>query len=333
MEKCISALKEEMIKPQTQTEAEECAENWKKNYGDLLVANHVTLLRPNLYDVAKIYVKEIAIQFKKIENDLKRMQEEMQNGIQIEEKNKQIIIKTPFKNILLELWNEMRTMNNLISKKIELDSAIKIHEEHTKDLTDIKHVYMSKNIPGDTSGIKEMLQSVQTTNQGDTNSLSVVVPQYPDYEDTQFAITGSCKRGENIIKAVQREILEEIGLFVAASNITTLADIQTGKKNVTYFHVKLENSITPSEANQQQRAEMVKIAKMNNAKDNKEEKVCIIMTTSNQREDIEKIYGRKRSTSSDIAGKTIAIIPLEKMIEFTDKAEFPEIPEKGKADQ
>ena len=345
----IRALRRELKNAQTLAEAvtwtkeyatkqaEECVEYWKKNYGDPLFANHVTLLRPTLYDAAKVYVKEIAIQFKQIENDLKRMEEEIQEGIQIEENNKKIIIKTPFKNILLELWDEMRTMNNLISKKIELASAIKIHEEDTKDLTNINHVYMSKNIPGDTSHLKNMLQLVQKNNQGDPpNSLSVVVPQYPDYEDTQFAITGSCKYGENKIKAVQREILEEIGLFVDVSNITELRVIPTATKNVTYFHVKLENSITWSEATLSRVAEINEIARMNNVKDNKAEKVCIIMTTSNQREDIEKIYGRKRSTSSDIAGKTIAIIPLGKMIEFTDEAKFPEIPEipeKGKFDR
>jgi ADP-ribose pyrophosphatase YjhB (NUDIX family) len=173
-----------------------------------------------------------------------------------------------------------------------------------------------------------MLLLVQNKNtQEDRRLVSVVVPQYPDYDDTQFAITGSCKAGEDIEKAVQREILEEIGLFVDISNITKLDVITTKdyvKSSVTYFHVTLENSITPSEANSQQATEMVEMAKMDKVDDDKTNKVCIIMTMTLNETNINKIYGRKRSTSSDIAGKTIAIIPLEKMIEFTAKAEFPE---------
>jgi ADP-ribose pyrophosphatase YjhB (NUDIX family) len=215
----------------------------------------------------------------------------------------------------------MRTKNDLISKKIELElgSEIKIHEEDNQYLTNSNHVYMSKNIPGDSTYLRTMLFSVQNKyTQEDRRLVSVVVPQYPDYDDTQFAITGSCKADENIEKAVQREILEEIGLFVDISNITKLAV----KSSVTYFHVTLENSITPYEANLQQKTEMVEMAKMDKVDDDKTNKVCIIMTLNET--NINKIYGRKRLTSSDIAGKTIAIIPLKKMIEFTTTAEFPE---------
>ena len=299
---------------------------WEKDYGKTLFKNYEKLLGNKQYDAAKVYVKGIASEIKQIENDLKRMQE----GIQKEENNKEIIINTLFKDSLLTIWDNMRSKNDLISKKIELElgSEIEIHEEDTQYLTKINHVYMSKNIPGDTSDLKKMLQLVQTNNQEEPISLSVVVPQYPDYDDTQFAITGSCKAGEDIEKAVQREILEEIGLFVDIFNITQLDVITTTKNyvksSVTYFHVKLENSITPSKANLQQAAEMAEMAKMDKVDDDKTKKVCIIMTMTLNERDIKQIYGRKRSTSSDIAGKTIAIIPLEKMIEFTAKAEFPE---------
>jgi hypothetical protein len=253
----------------------------------------------------------------------------MQEGIQKEESNKEIKIKTQFKKSLLTMWDDMRTKNDLISKKIELElgSEIKIHEEDNQYLTNSNHVYMSKNIPGNSTDLRNMLLLVQNKNtQKDRRLVSVVVPQYPDYDDTQFAITGSCKVDEDIKKAVQREILEEIGLFVNISNITKLGVITTKDyvKSVTYFHVTLENSITPSEANSQQATEMVEMAKMDKFDDDTTNKVCIIMTMTLNETNINKIYGRKRSTSSDIAGKTIAIIPLEKMIEFTAKAEFPE---------
>ena len=304
--------------------------NWEINDGKTLFDNYVNRLDKKQYDAAKVYVKEIAIAFKQIENDLKRMQERMQEGIQKEESNKEIKIKTPFKESLLTMWDNMRTKNDLISKKIELElgSEIKIHEEDNQYLTNSNHVYMSKNIPGNSTDLQIMLLLVQNKNtQEDRRLVSVVVPQYPDYDDTQFAITGSCKAGEDIEKAVQREILEEIGLFVDISNITKLDVITTKdyvKSSVTYFHVTLENSITPSEANSQQATEMVEMAKMDKVDDDKTNKVCIIMTMTLNETNINKIYGRKRSTSSDIAGKTIAIIPLEKMIEFTAKAEFPE---------
>jgi len=292
--------------------------NWERNDGKTLFDNYVNRLDNKQYGAAKVYVKEIAIEFKQIENDLKRMQE----GIQKEESNKEIKIITQFKESLLTMWDNMRTKNDLISKKIELErgSEIKIHEEDKQYLTNSNHVYMSKNIPGNSTDLRTMLLLVQNKNTQDRRLVSVVVPQYPDYDDTQFAITGSCKANEDIEKAVQREILEEIGLFVDISYITKLGV----KSSVTYFHVTLENSITPSEANSQQANEMVEMAKMDKVDDDKTNKVCIIMTMTLNETNINKIYGRKRSTSSDIAGKTIAIIPLKKMIEFTDKAEFPE---------
>jgi ADP-ribose pyrophosphatase YjhB (NUDIX family) len=297
-------------------------ENWKRNNGKTLFDNYVNRLNNKQYPAAKVYVKEIANEFKQIENDLKRMQE----GIQKEESNKEIKIKTQFKKSLLTMWDNMRTKNDLISKKIELEhgSEIKIHEEDNQQLTNSNHVYMSKNIPGNSTDLRTMLLLVQTKNTQDRRLVSVVVPQYPDYDDTQFAITGSCKANEDIEKAVQREILEEIGLFVDISNITKLTTKDYVNSSVTYFHVTLENSITPSEANSQQANEMVEMAKMDKVDDDKTNKVCIIMTMTLNETNINKIYGRKRSTSSDIAGKTIAIIPLKKMIEFTDKAEFPE---------
>jgi predicted NUDIX family NTP pyrophosphohydrolase len=320
----ITALRNALT--QAQQEAAEKAviyvNNWEIN-GKMLFDNYVNRLDKKQYPAAKVYVKEIAIAFKEIENDLKKMQERMQEGIQKEESNKEIKIKTLFKESLLTMWDNMRSKNNLISKKIELElgSEIKIHEEDNKYLTNSNHVYMSKNIPGNTTDLRSMLLLVQNKNtQEDRRLVSVVVPQYPDYDDTQFAITGSCKAGEDIEKAVQREILEEIGFFVDISNITKLYV----KSSVTYFHVTLENSIKPSEANLQQATEMVEMAKMDKFDDDKTNKVCIIMTMTLNETNINKIYGRKRSTSSDIAGKTIAIIPLEKMIEFTDKAEFPE---------
>ena len=291
---------------------------WEKKNGKTLFENYEKLLGNKQYEAAKVYVKAIAIEFKQIENDLKRIQE-----IQKEESNKEIKIKTPFKESLLTMWDNMRSKNNLISKKIELalGSEIKIHKEDNQYLTNSNHVYMSKNIPGNSTDLQKMLIVVQNKNtQEDRRLVSVVVPQYPDYDDTQFAITGSCKDGEDKKKAVQREILEEIGLFVDVSNITELEV----KSHVTYFYVKLENSITPSEANSQQATEMVEMAKMDKVDDDKTNKVCIIMTMTLNETTTNQIYGRKRSTSSDIAGETIAIIPLEKMIEFTAKAEFPE---------
>lgn len=294
-------------------------EKWKRNNGKTLFDNYVNRLDNKQYPAAKVYVKEIANKFKQIENDLKIMQE----GIQKEESNKEIKIKTQFKKSLLTMWDDMRTENDLISKKIELEhgSEIKIHEEDNPQLTNSNHVYMSKNIPGNFTDLRTMLFSVQNKyTQEDRRLVSVVVPQYPDYDDTQFAITGSCKAGEDIEKAVQREILEEIGLFVDISNITKL-DV---KSSVTYFHVTLENSIIPSEANLQQKTEMVEMMEMDKVDDDKTNKVCIIMTMTLNETNINKIYGRNRLTSSDIAGKTIAIIPLKKMIEFTTTAKFPE---------
>jgi membrane protein involved in colicin uptake len=55
--------------------------NWEINDGKTLFDNYVNRLDKKQYDAAKVYVKEIAIAFKQIENDLKRMQERMQEGI------------------------------------------------------------------------------------------------------------------------------------------------------------------------------------------------------------------------------------------------------------